>query len=202
MQSMWVVIFHVMTRLDHWLYCPCYFMTQKIPFYLAHWSSLEPTLQLSNIMVNVQRKKYKAVLALHLLCVSFALLSWPITVRPRPPWWYSTTHINITCTRDISSSISYLFPASSGASSSQRTPNPSLWGFWSTSSASSSRSWPSGKLLLAVDNVVSYWPLPCPSACSGPVPPPASSASAPPWRSSTCWAGSSPAWWWSWTWGR
>ena len=36
-------------------------MTQKIPFYLAHWSSLESTLQLSNIMVNVQRKKYKAV---------------------------------------------------------------------------------------------------------------------------------------------
>ena len=38
-------------------------------------------------MAQLQRKKYKAVFALHLLCVSCALLSWPITVRSTTITW-------------------------------------------------------------------------------------------------------------------
>merc|ERR1711953_1077965 len=38
-----------------------------------HWDSSR------NNMVKMERKKYKSVLALHLICISFALLSWPIT---------------------------------------------------------------------------------------------------------------------------
>ena len=53
-------------------------------------------------------------------------------------------------TRDISSSISSLFPACYGASSSQRTLNPSLLDFSSTPSASSLRLWPSGKCWLLI----------------------------------------------------
>ena len=142
----------------------------------------------SNNMVRMERKKYKSVLALHLLCISFALLSWPITVRaaqlniPHQPSWYLLFNNNSITTRDISSSISYLFPVYSGVLFSLRALNPSLLDFSSTPSASSSRS--------------------SPSACSGPVPPPTSSDSAPPWRSSTCWAGSSPASSWSWSSGR